>query len=188
MWSKVFSTQYVWYVVAIAVGAFGIVMYLYAGEVEDHRKTESELSLLEKEHKLLQDNYKSLIASEAASEAQRELLAEKLEEAQGRFEEARKEATGRFKELQDKQAQLASLAKQREAIANRLQQTEQSLEQAQNTPPVVEVRPPTDQEIQDAVCETTPYSDDAVEYVAQRLQSIYHRGIQVSDEGGESAP
>lgn len=187
-------SPYLGYIALVGVGAFGIVLYLYADEKEDHRSTQSDLATLTVDYEKLQQDFRKLEESQAASEAQQAALRKELANAQDLFKAASDKATEHYRTLREQQEALAALAEQRARIRAELEKTKAELSEATTYTPVSHVEPislapvfslppqeVSDEEIQDAVCNTTPFSDDVVDYVHERLRSIYENGISLSN-------
>lgn len=188
------ASPYMGYIALVGVGAFGIVMYLYADEKEEHRETSSALATMTVDHDLLKQQYATLLASQAATEAQVAALKEEKANVQDKFEEAALVASERYKDLRAEQARLVAVKAQRERLRAQLEATKKDLLDAKTTykyipePPPVSLAPPkqpdpvvSDEEIADAICNTTTFSDPVVEYIHDRVRSIYENGVSLSN-------
>lgn len=189
-----FISPYLGYVALAGVGAFGIVLYLYADEKEEHRETSSELATLKVDHSLLKQQYTTLVASNEATEAQVAALKKDKADVQEKFEEASIEASERYRALREEQARLVSIRDQQQRLKAELEAAKRDLISAQTTyklietPPPVSLAPPrqvtpvvSKEEIADAVCNTTTFSDPVVEYIHERVRSIYENGVSLSN-------
>ena len=186
-------SPYLGYVALVGVGAFGIVMYLYADEKEEHRLTSSELATMTANHDLLKQQYTMLLASQEATEAQVEALKKEKADVQDKFEEASMEASERYSALREEQARLIAVNEQRERLKQELAAAKADLASSETTfvpipAPPVSLAPPDqvmpdviEEEIVDAICNTTPFGDPVIDYVSERLRIIYENGVSLSD-------
>lgn len=184
-------SPYMGYIALVGVGAFGVIMYLYADEKEEHRETSSALATMTVDRDLLKQQYTTLLASQAATEAQVATLKEEKANVQDKFEEVSIEASERYRALRAEQARLVTANAQKVRLEERLAATKKDLLDAKTTythipkPPPVSLAPPdpvvSEEEVVDALCNTTTFSAPVVEYIHDRVRSIYENGVSLSN-------
>lgn len=116
-----FLSPYLWYLFSILVGALGIVVYLYADEVEDHRETSSELAQTAKDYSELQELFAK--KEEAAKDALKQVseLQKRVAELEEDYQQERDNAQEDLDDLMDR---LRDRAKENEALVSRLNNLE----------------------------------------------------------------
>ena len=188
-WATVmrFIAPYLGYVALAAIGAFGVVLYLYADEKEKRQETAVDLAAVTAERDLIKQQYAFLRASSAALEAQVDALDKERANAQEKFDTLTEVATERYTNLREQQRRLATMTQQHQRLELTLSDAQASLNNTREIASTPAPKPveytPTDKEIADAVCNTTSFSEPVSGYLSDRLQSIYKNGVSLSNPG-----